>query len=179
VVVGVGPIDAPLMLVGEAPGHDEDMTGEPFVGRAGQLLTRILAAMQLERSAVYIANVIKCRPPENRNPLPAEIAACSPFLAEQIQLVKPRVLCALGRYAAANLLSTHQSLAGLRGRVHDYRGIPVVVTYHPSALLRYPMYKKPTWEDMQIVLKLLTEPATSDLAAEALAGPVAVGPIAG
>jgi DNA polymerase len=111
--------------------------------------------------------------------LPAEIAACSPFLAEQIQLVKPRVLCALGRYAAANLLSTHQSLAGLRGRVHDYRGIPVVVTYHPSALLRYPMYKKPTWEDMQIVLKLLTEPATSDLAAEALAGPVAVGPIAG
>jgi DNA polymerase len=167
------------MLVGEAPGHDEDMTGEPFVGRAGQLLTRILAAMQLERSAVYIANVIKCRPPENRNPLPAEIAACSPFLAEQIQLVKPRVLCALGRYAAANLLSTHQSLAGLRGRVHDYRGIPVVVTYHPSALLRYPMYKKPTWEDMQIVLKLLTEPATSDLAAEALAGPVAVGPIAG
>jgi DNA polymerase len=172
VVVGVGRIDPPLMLVGEAPGHDEDMSGEPFVGRAGQLLTRILAAMQLERSAVYIANVIKCRPPENRNPLPAEITACSPFLAEQIQLVRPRVLCALGRYAAATLLGTHQSLASLRGRVHEYQGIPVVVTYHPSALLRYPQYKKPTWEDMQVVLKLLAGPAAGESAAAGTAVPV-------
>jgi uracil-DNA glycosylase len=158
VVVGVGTLDPPLMLVGEAPGHDEDMSGEPFVGRAGQLLTKILAAMHLERSAVYIANVIKCRPPENRNPLPAEITACNPFLTEQIQLVRPRVLCALGRYAAATLLGTHQSLASLRGRVHQYQGIPVIVTYHPSALLRYPQYKKPTWDDMQLVLKLMADP---------------------
>jgi DNA polymerase len=155
VVVGVGRLDPPLMLVGEAPGHDEDMQGEPFVGRAGQLLTRILGAMQLERAHVYIANVIKCRPPENRNPLPAEIAACSPFLIEQIELLRPRILCALGRYAASTLLQTHQSLAALRGKVHDFRGIPLVVTYHPSALLRYPMYKKPTWEDMQVVLRLM------------------------
>jgi uracil-DNA glycosylase len=172
VVVGIGAIDPPLMLVGEAPGHDEDVSGEPFVGRAGQLLTRILAAMQLERPSVYIANVIKCRPPENRNPLPGEISACSPFLAEQIQLVRPRVLCALGRYAAATLLGTHQSLGALRGRVHDYRGIPLVVTYHPSALLRYPMYKKPTWEDMQIVLKLLAEPPAGELTEPLAAGRV-------
>jgi DNA polymerase len=172
VVVGIGAIDPPLMLVGEAPGHDEDVSGEPFVGRAGQLLTRILAAMQLERPSVYIANVIKCRPPENRNPLPGEISACSPFLAEQIQLVRPRVLCALGRYAASTLLRTQQSLGALRGRVHEYQGIPLVVTYHPSALLRYPMYKKPTWEDMQIILKLLAEPPAGELTEPLAAGRV-------
>jgi len=155
VVTGVGDLDSPLMLVGEAPGHEEDQTGEPFVGRAGQLLNRILAAIELDRRQVYIANVIKCRPPENRNPAPAEIATCSPFLFEQIELVQPQVICALGRFAAATLLRTNQSLAALRGRVHDYRGIPVVVTYHPSALLRYPAYKRPTWEDMQVVQRLL------------------------
>ena len=171
VVVGVGTIDPPIMLVGEAPGHDEDVSGEPFVGRAGQLLTRILGAMQLARTDVYIANVIKCRPPENRNPLPGEITACSPFLAEQIQLVRPRILVALGRYAASTLLRTQQSLASLRGRVHDYQGTPVVVTYHPSALLRYPQYKKPTWEDMQFVLKLL-EPSAAGAAEPLAAGRV-------
>ncbi len=156
VVVGVGCLDPGLMLVGEAPGADEDRQGEPFVGRAGQLLTRILAAIGLERSDVYIANVLKCRPPENRNPLPGEIAACSPFLAEQFEIIRPRVICALGRFAASTLLRTHQTTLGaLRGRIHDYQGIPVVVTYHPSALLRYPMYKKPTWEDMQVVQRLL------------------------
>ncbi|HWN82732.1 MAG TPA: uracil-DNA glycosylase, partial [Candidatus Udaeobacter sp.] len=172
VVVGVGTIDPPIMLVGEAPGHDEDQSGEPFVGRAGQLLTRILGAMQLERAQVYIANVIKCRPPENRNPLPGEITACSPFLAEQIQLVRPRILVALGRYAASTLLRTQQSLASLRGRAHDYQGIPLVVTYHPSALLRYPQYKKPTWEDMQFVLKLLEEPTAGEMAEPLAAGRV-------
>ncbi len=156
VVVGVGRPDPGLMLIGEAPGADEDRMGEPFVGRAGQLLNRILAAIGLERGDVYIANVLKCRPPENRNPLPGEIAACSPFLAEQIEILRPRVICALGRFAAATLLRTHQTTLGaLRGQIHDYQGIPVVVTYHPSALLRYPMYKKPTWEDMQVIQRLL------------------------
>jgi DNA polymerase len=156
VVVGVGRLDPGLMLVGEAPGADEDRAGEPFVGRAGQLLTRILAAIGLERGDVYIANVLKCRPPENRNPLPGEIVACSPYLAAQIEIIRPRVICALGRFAASTLLGTHQTTLGaLRGRIHDYRGTPVVVTYHPSALLRYPMYKKPTWEDMQVIERLL------------------------
>jgi DNA polymerase len=165
VVVGVGRLDPGLMLVGEAPGADEDRVGEPFVGRAGQLLTRILAAIGLERGDVYIANVLKCRPPENRNPLPGEIAACSPYLAEQIAIVRPRVIAALGRFAAATLLRTHQTtLSALRGRIHDYQGIPVIVTYHPSALLRYPMYKKPTWEDMQVIQRLLA----GQSAAEAL-----------
>ena len=165
VVVGVGRLEPGLMLVGEAPGADEDRVGEPFVGRAGQLLTRILAAIGLERGDVYIANVLKCRPPENRNPLPGEIAACSPYLAEQIAIVRPRVIAALGRFAAATLLRTHQTtLSALRGRIHDYQGIPIVVTYHPSALLRYPMYKKPTWEDMQVIQRLLA----GQSAAEAL-----------
>ena len=165
VVVGVGRLDPGLMLVGEAPGADEDRAGEPFVGRAGQLLNRILAAIGLERSDVYIANVLKCRPPENRNPLPGEIAACSSYLSDQIEIIRPRVLCALGRFAASTLLKTHQTTLGaLRGRIHDYQGIPVVVTYHPSALLRYPMYKKPTWEDMQVIQRLLA----GQSAAEAL-----------
>jgi DNA polymerase len=169
VVVGVGRLDPGLLLVGEAPGADEDRVGEPFVGRAGQLLTRILAAIGLERSDVYICNVLKCRPPENRNPLPGEIAACSPYLAEQIALVRPRVIAALGRFAASTLLRTHQTTLGaLRGRIHDYQGIPVVVTYHPSALLRYPMYKKPTWEDMQVIQRLL--------AGESVAEALAAGP---
>jgi DNA polymerase len=155
VVVGVGKLGAHLMLIGEAPGHDEDRTGEPFVGRAGQLLNRILAAIGLERNEVYIANIIKCRPPENRNPTPTEITACSPLLREQIDLVRPRVICALGRIAATTLLRSHQTLGAMRGRVHELSGIPLVVTYHPSALLRYPAYKKPTWEDMQVVQRLL------------------------
>jgi DNA polymerase len=139
VVVGVGKLGAHLMLIGEAPGHDEDRTGEPFVGRAGQLLNRILTAIGLE----------------NRNPTPTEITACSPFLREQIDLVRPRVICALGRIAAATLLRSHQTLGAMRGRVHELSGIPLVVTYHPSALLRFPAYKKPTWEDMQVVQRLL------------------------
>jgi DNA polymerase len=155
VVVGTGQLGSRLMLIGEAPGHDEDQTGEPFVGRAGQLLNRILAAIGLERGEVYIANIIKCRPPENRNPTPSEIAACVPFVREQVDLVAPRVICALGRVAATTLLKSTATLAAMRGRVHEFSGIPLVVTYHPSALLRYQAYKRPTWEDMQVVQRLL------------------------
>lgn len=155
VVVGTGPLGSRLMLIGEAPGHDEDQTGEPFVGRAGQLLNRILAAIGLKRGEVYIANIIKCRPPENRNPTPPEIAACVPFVREQVDLVAPRVICALGRVAATTLLKSTATLAAMRGRVHEFSGTPLVVTYHPSALLRYPAYKRPTWEDMQVVERLL------------------------
>ncbi len=154
-VFGTGNPDADLMFIGEAPGRDEDLQGEPFVGRAGQLLTRIIEAIKLERSEVYIANVLKCRPPENRNPNSSEIALCSPFLYEQIEWVAPKVICALGRFASMTLLSSSSSLSGLRGRVHDFQGIPVIATYHPAALLRYDRLKRPTWADMQVVQKIL------------------------
>ena len=155
VVFGVGHPDADLMLVGEAPGRDEDLQGEPFVGRAGQLLTRIIEAMQMKREDVYIANVVKCRPPENRNPASSEIALCSPFLYEQIELVSPQVICALGRFACMTLLKSSSPLSRMRGRMHELAGIPVVVTYHPAALLRYEHLKRPTWADMQRVQQVL------------------------
>jgi DNA polymerase len=155
VVFGVGNPDADLMFIGEAPGRDEDLAGEPFVGRAGQLLTRIIEAIKLKRTDVYIANVLKCRPPENRNPTSAEIALCSPFLYEQIEWVAPKVICALGRFACMTLLKSTSALGRMRGRVHDFQGTPVVVTYHPAALLRYEKLKRPTWEDMQAVQKIL------------------------
>jgi DNA polymerase len=135
--------------VGEAPGRDEDLQGEPFVGQAGQLLTKIIQAIQLRREEVYIANIIKCRPPENRNPEPDEIAACEPFLIKQLQVIRPRLICALGTFAAQTLLKTEEKISSLRGRFHEYRGIPLMPTYHPAFLLRNPNRKREVWEDMK------------------------------
>ncbi|HEX9592474.1 MAG TPA: uracil-DNA glycosylase [bacterium] len=149
VVFGVGNPRAALMFVGEAPGFDEDRQGEPFVGAAGQLLTRIIAAIELRREDVYIANILKCRPPNNRNPKPDEIALCRPYLDRQIELIRPRVICALGKFAAQTLLASDAPISRLRGRFHDYRGIPVMPTYHPAYLLRNPGGKRAVWEDMQ------------------------------
>jgi DNA polymerase len=154
-VFGVGPIDPPLLLIGEAPGADEDRLGEPFVGAAGQLLNRILAACGFERKEVYICNVLKCRPPRNRTPKPEEVTNCREYLEKQIKLVRPKFICCLGGTAAAHLLGAPGSLGKLRGRVHHYKGIPVVCTYHPSFLLphRQPAKKRDVWEDMQFLLK--------------------------
>ncbi len=151
VVFGSGNADAELMLIGEGPGAEEDRQGLPFVGPAGELLTKILSAIDVERSEVYIANVVKCRPPSNRDPEAEEIAACRGFLERQIELVQPRVIVALGRVAAQALLDTTDALGRLRGRWHTVRGVPTRATYHPAALLRYSKYKRPTWEDMQVV----------------------------
>jgi uracil-DNA glycosylase len=158
VVFGVGNPNAQLMFVGEAPGADEDRLGEPFVGRAGQLLTKIIEAIQLQRSDVYIANVIKCRPPENRNPEPDEIATCEPFLHHQIDLIRPRVIVALGTFAAKALLKTDSPISRLRGRVHDFRGgTKLIATFHPAFLLRSPDRKRDVWEDMKKVRALLAD----------------------
>jgi DNA polymerase len=154
-VFGVGDPGANLMLIGEAPGRDEDLKGEPFVGAAGQLLDRILKAMDLRREEVYIANLLKCRPPQNRDPDHEEIEACIPFLESQITIIRPRVICTLGSFAARALLGSHSTLGGLRGRIHAFRGIDLVPTYHPAALLRHPAWKRPTWEDMKKVMELL------------------------
>ncbi|MCX6834216.1 MAG: uracil-DNA glycosylase [candidate division Zixibacteria bacterium] len=151
-VYGVGNPNAGIMFVGEAPGADEDRLGEPFVGRAGQLLDKILAAMKLSRSDVYIANILKCRPPGNRDPLPEEMEKCFPYLREQVRIIKPKLICCLGRIAAQALLKTTASLGTLRGGWHSYEGVIVLVTYHPAALLRFPKYKKDTWDDMQKLL---------------------------
>ncbi len=151
VVFGSGRPDAELMLIGEGPGAEEDRQGLPFVGPAGALLTKILAAIGLERGEVYIANMVKCRPPQNRDPAPDEVAACRRYLDRQIELVRPRVIVGLGRVAAQALLGTSESLGQLRGRWHEVRRVPARVTYHPAALLRYTKYKRPTWEDMQVV----------------------------
>ena len=157
VVFGSGHADAELMLIGEGPGAQEDRQGLPFVGPAGELLTRILRAIEIERKDVYIANVVKCRPPNNRDPEPDEVAACRGFLERQIDLVQPRVIVALGRVAAQALLGTREALGRLRGRWHDVRGVPTRATYHPAALLRYSHFKRPTWEDMQVVRDRLRE----------------------
>lgn len=154
-VFGVGNPDARLMFVGEGPGADEDLQGEPFVGRAGQLLTQIVKAMGFERGQVYIANVVKCRPPNNRNPEPDEIAACSPFLEAQIAAIRPDVIVALGKFAAQTLLATETPISRLRGRFHDRRGVDVMPTFHPSYLLRNPGAKREVWEDMKMVMKRL------------------------
>jgi len=153
-VFGVGNPDADLLFIGEAPGRDEDLQGEPFVGRAGQLLDRILHAIDLDRSEVYIGNLLKCRPPNNRDPQPGEIASCEPYLIHQIKLIDPVLIVALGRVAGQTLLRTTESLGELRGKVHDYHGIDFMVTYHPAALLRSERFKRPTWEDMQEIKKL-------------------------
>jgi len=152
IVFGVGKADARLMFVGEGPGEDEDRKGEPFVGRAGQLLTEIITAMGLLRSDVYIANVVKCRPPGNRNPEPDEIAACQPFLFSQIDAVRPDVIVALGKFAAQTLLETATPISKLRGTWHTFRGRRLMPTFHPSYLLRTPSDKKLCWEDMKAVL---------------------------
>jgi DNA polymerase len=151
VVFGSGNPDADLMFIGEAPGYNEDQQGLPFVGAAGELLTRIIGAIGLERDHVYIANVVKCRPPSNRDPEPREVAACSGFLRHQIQLVRPRVIVALGRIAAQTLLASTDPVGRLRGAWHELEGVPLRVTYHPAALLRDASLKRATWEDMQIV----------------------------
>ena len=159
VVFGVGNPAAALMIVGEAPGADEDQQGEPFVGKAGQLLTKIIEAIELKRSDVYIANVIKCRPPGNRNPEPPEVATCSPFLLRQIDIIQPKVIVALGTFAAQTLLQVDTPISRLRGRVHPFRGgIRLVPTFHPAYLLRSPDKKRDVWEDMKLVRGLLTEP---------------------
>ncbi len=150
-VYGVGNPDADVMFVGEAPGADEDRLGEPFVGRAGKLLDRILEAMELSRKEVYIANILKCRPPGNRDPQPAEMEKCFPYLKEQVALIRPRIICALGRISAQALLETTTPLGRLRGSWHEYQGVPLIATYHPAALLRFPAYKKDTWQDMQML----------------------------
>lgn len=154
-VPGEGDPDADVMCVGEAPGANEDETGRPFVGAAGQLLTKILAAIDLEREQVFIANVLKHRPPGNRNPKPDEVAACSPYLVRQIELVKPKVIIAFGTFAAQTLLNTKTPIGKLRGMVHRYYGVPFIVTYHPAALLRNPAWKRPTWEDVKLARKVL------------------------
>ena len=153
-VFGVGDPMAKLMFVGEAPGRDEDLQGEPFVGRAGQLLTKIIEAIGWKRSDVYIANVLKCRPPENRNPLPEEIVLCMPYLIKQIETIQPKVLCALGTFAAQTLLNTKAPVGTLRGKFHEYKGIPMMVTYHPAYLLRNPNDKAKVWDDMKKVRDL-------------------------
>jgi uracil-DNA glycosylase len=160
VVFGVGNPNADLMFVGEAPGADEDVQGIPFVGRAGQLLTKMILAIQLERDQVYIANVIKCRPPENRNPEPDEIETCEPFLFQQIDAVQPKVIVALGSFAAKTLLRTQESISRLRGRVYDFRGAKLIPTFHPSFLLRSPDRKRDAWEDLKRARALLTSPVT-------------------
>jgi uracil-DNA glycosylase len=156
-VFGTGNPSATLMVIGEAPGADEDAQGEPFVGRAGQLLNKILEAIGFKRGDVYICNILKCRPPGNRKPLAEEVDLCIPYLRKQIALVKPRVILALGLTAAENLLATTESLGRLRGRVLEYEGTPLMVTYHPAALLRNPNWKRPAWEDVQAVRKLHDE----------------------
>jgi uracil-DNA glycosylase family 4 len=152
-VFGVGSIQPRLVFVGEAPGADEDQQGEPFVGRAGQLLTRIIEACTLRREDVYIANVLKCRPPDNRPPLPEEIANCRGYLERQLEVLRPEFICCLGVTAAQTLLGSTLSIGKLRGRFHDYGGIPVLCTYHPSYLLRNPAAKRDVWEDMQVLMR--------------------------
>jgi DNA polymerase len=154
-VPGEGNPEADFVVVGEAPGADEDASGRPFVGASGQLLTKILAAISLAREDVFICNVVKHRPPGNRNPAPDEVAACSPYLIRQLELVRPKVILTVGNFAAQTLLNTKLGIGKLRGQVHLYRGVPLVATYHPAALLRNPAWKRPTWEDVQLARRLL------------------------
>jgi len=153
-VFGVGNPHAKIVFVGEAPGADEDEQGLPFVGRAGQLLTDIIVkGMKIARKDVYICNILKCRPPNNRNPLPDEISKCEPFLKKQLQIISPKIICALGTFAAHTLLKTDIPISALRGRFHLYEGIKLMPTYHPAYLLRNPSAKKPVWEDVQMIMK--------------------------
>ncbi|GJQ57713.1 MAG: uracil-DNA glycosylase [Candidatus Scalindua sp. AMX11] len=161
VVFGTGSTKAGLMFVGEAPGYYEDIKGEPFVGKAGQLLTKIIEAIDLKRDDVYIANVLKCRPPENRNPSPNEIISCKPYLFQQIDLIHPKIICALGTFAAQALLNSTLSIGALRGKFHEFRGTKLVATYHPAYLLRNPGEKRKTWEDMKKIRDFLKSGSNS------------------
>jgi len=155
IVFGSGNPKAKLVFVGEAPGAEEDRQGLPFVGRAGQLLTKMIEAIQLKREDVFIANVLKCRPPNNRPPQPQEIQNCEPYLVRQLELIHPKVICALGTFAAQTLLKTMQTISSLRGRVHNYKGIDLICTFHPAYLLRNPAEKKRAWEDLKKVRELV------------------------
>ena len=155
IVFGVGNPKAELMFIGEGPGRDEDIQGEPFVGRAGVLLNKIIEAMGMKRSDIYIANIVKCRPPENRAPLPDEVAMCIPFLQQQIETIKPKVIVCLGAVAYKNLLQTEEGISRVRGEWLEYKNIKVMPTYHPAYLLRNPEAKKPVWEDMKKVRDFL------------------------
>lgn len=157
VVFGEGDSRADLVVVGEAPGYEEDMSGRPFVGPAGKLLDKMLAAIGFRRDEVFICNVLKCRPPGNRDPLVDEVASCRPYLRRQVELIAPKAICALGRFAAQTLLATELSLTRLRGETHEFMGIPVVVTYHPAALLRNASWKRPAWEDLQRLRRIYDE----------------------
>lgn len=162
-VFGVGNESSEIVFVGEAPGRDEDLKGEPFVGEAGQLLTKIIQAMGFAREEVYICNVLKCRPPNNRNPQTEEIEACQPFLLRQLQAISPKIIIALGTFAAQTLLQTHAPISQLRGHIHDYHGIPLLPTFHPAFLLRNPARKREVWDDMKEALKILgREPAAPE-----------------
>lgn len=155
IVFGVGDPRADLVFVGEAPGRDEDLQGEPFVGRAGQLLTKMISAMGYSRKQVYIANIIKCRPPQNRNPEPDEIISCEPFLIRQLGAIHPKVICALGKFAAQTLLRTEEKISSLRGRWFEYQGIRIIATYHPAYLLRNPDEKRIVWDDLKKIMTAL------------------------
>jgi DNA polymerase len=155
IVFGEGNPKAKLMFIGEGPGFDEDVQGRPFVGKAGQLLTKIIEAINLKREDVYIANVIKCRPPQNRNPEPDEIQPCNPFLLKQIAAIRPKIICALGTFAAQTLLQTQRKISELRGKFHDLGGIKIMPTYHPAFLLRNPERKRDVWEDMKKIAEEL------------------------
>jgi len=157
IVFGVGNSVAELLFVGEAPGREEDLNGEPFVGEAGKLLDKIIRAIGLERSQVYICNVVKCRPPGNRDPLPEEISTCEPFLIRQIAAIQPRLIVSLGRFAAQSLLQSEAPISRLRGKWHAYQGIPLMPTFHPAYLLRNPASKRDVWEDMKQVVQRLRQ----------------------
>ena len=155
IVFGSGSMNARLMFIGEAPGHDEDMQAMPFVGEAGILLTKIIEAMAIKREDVYICNILKCRPPQNRNPLPEEISTCIDYLYAQIDIIKPKIICALGKFASQTLLGIETPISKIRGSWHEYRGIKFMPTYHPAYLLRNPQDKKLVWEDMKKIMKEL------------------------
>ena len=158
IVFGEGDKKAKLMIIGEGPGYDEDVQGRPFVGKAGQLLTKILQSIHLNREEVYIANIIKCRPPQNRNPEPDEIRSCYPFLLGQVRAIQPKIICALGTLAAQTLLKTERKITALRGKAYDQDGIQVIPTYHPAYLLRNPDKKRDVWEDMKRISELMEHP---------------------
>jgi len=153
IVFGTGNPDAQLVFVGEGPGGEEDVQGKPFVGRAGQLLTKIINSIDLTRDEVYIANIIKCRPPQNRNPEPDEIKACEPFLIKQLDAIKPKIICTLGTFASQTLLETDERISRLRGKFIPYRGSRLIATFHPAFLLRNPQRKRDVWEDMKMIRK--------------------------
>jgi DNA polymerase len=159
-VFGVGNRNASWLFIGEAPGEQEDLQGEPFVGRAGQLLNEMIKALGLTREDVYIANVLKCRPPQNRDPSPTEAASCESYLQSQVALIRPDIIMAVGRIAAQNLLKTSTPIGKLRGQVHDYQGIPLVVTYHPAYLLRSQTEKRRAWEDLKLARRTIAVTAT-------------------